>query len=244
MNAVVNVREHHRLNFNRLPAMAKQQLDIVQLTPMYEEAKRSIVALVRVDEVKEIADKHTAIAHYAKQIKDNSLLYYAERVYARALKRIGELMEELPFKERNDTGKAHGLSLGDAQHAINIAALPAKVFERFVEQTPPLSKNKLSLEGNRLRFPEKHSHGYNKKENKTNFETHVEKEPASKIAKLINQIDYFRVTANLDRHSFLIGKDISKITRDDATLLRKKLQPLIEFLDGMDQLLKQREDGE
>ena len=151
MNAVVNVREHHRLNFNRLPAMAKQQIDTAELTPMYEDAKRSLAVLARVDEVKEIYDKHAAIAHYAKQIKDNSLLYYAERVYARALARIGELIEDLSWKERQETAKTHGLSSSDASHAINIAALPKKVLDRFVDQTPPMSKASLSHQGSRFK---------------------------------------------------------------------------------------------
>jgi hypothetical protein len=245
MNAVVNVREHHRLNFNRLPAMAKQQIDTAQLTPMYEDAKRSLAVLARVDEVKEIYDKHAAIAHYAKQIKDNSLLYYAERVYARALARIGELIEDLSFKERKETAAHHGLSLSDANHAVNIAALPKKVIDKFVEQTPPMSKAGLSYEGCRIK------NAGRKLQNKTpnrqrnweiadQFEKHVNREPSAKLAKLIEEIDdYWGI--ELTQKTDLI--DVALISRDDATILRKKLRPLIEYLDEMDHRLELREAG-
>src|SRR4051812_735961 len=105
MNAVIEVRKHSRLNFNRLPALAKRELDSASLPTLYIQAKKSLAELVRVDEVKEIADKHSAIAHYAKQIKDNSLLHYAERVYARALSRIGELLADLPKAARAAAAK-------------------------------------------------------------------------------------------------------------------------------------------
>lgn len=246
MNAVVNVREHHRLNFNRLPAMAKQQIDTAQLTPLYEDAKRSLAVLARVDEVKEMYDKHAAIAHYAKQIKDNSLLYYAERVYARALARIGELINDLSWKERQETAKTHGLSTSDAAHAINIAALPKKVLDRFVEQTPPMSKASLSYEGSRfkktgkvLKENEKASCGVPFKVF-SQFEKYTQCEPSAKLAKHIEEInDYWGV--DITEKKELIS--IAQISRDDATLLRKKLRVLIEYLDEMDHKLELREAG-
>lgn len=246
MNAVVNVREHHRLNFNRLPAMAKQQIDTAQLTPMYEDAKRSLAVLARVDEVKEMYDKHAAIAHYAKQIKDNSLLYYAERVYARALARIGELIDDLSWKERQETAKTHGLSISDAAHAINIAALPKKVLERFVEQTPPMSKARLSSEGSRFKKTGTILTDNEKANCRvpfkvfSQFEKYTQCEPSAKLAKHIQEIDdYWGV--DIEEKKELIS--IAQISRDDATLLRKKLRVLIEYLDEMDHRLELREAG-
>jgi hypothetical protein len=245
MNAVVNVREHHRLNFNRLPVMAKQQIDTAQLTPMYEDAKRSLAVLARVDEVKEMYDKHAAIAHYAKQIKDNSLLYYAERVYARALARIGELIEELSWKERQEVAKTHGLSLTDATHAVNIAALPKKILDKFVEKTPPMSKCRLSHEGNRF----KKTGGTSVEISRTmcgvrndpeGFSYYTREEPSEKLARHIEQLDDYWSFDDEEKNNLIY---IAQISRDDAALLRKKLRPLIEYLDEMDQLLQLREAG-
>jgi len=246
MNAVVNVREHHRLNFNRLPVMAKQQIDTAQLTPMYEDAKRSLAALARVDEVKEMYDKHSAIAHYAKQIKDNSLLYYAERVYARALARIGELIEDLSWKERKETAQNHGLSLSDTGHAVNIAALPKKVLNDFVDRTPPMSKASLSFEGQRFR-----ENGRILKETEigscgvpykvsNDFKRYTKAEPSVRLAELIEDID---LHWDFEKEQKIDLNNIALISRDDATILRKKLRPLIEYLDEMDQRLQLREAG-
>ena len=245
MNAVVNVREHHRLNFNRLPVMAKQQIDTAQLTPMYEDAKRSLAVLARVDEVKEMYDKHAAIAHYAKQIKDNSLLYYAERVYARALARIGELIEELSWKERQETAKANGLSLTDATHAVNIAALPKKILDKFVEKTPPMPKSRLSHEGNRFKKTGATSADISQTmcgvgHTFRGFSHITEQEPSAKLAKHIEELDDYWDFYKTQKEKLIY---IAQISRDDATLLREKLRPLIEYLDEMDQLLELREAG-
>jgi hypothetical protein len=235
MNAVVNVRKHHRLNFNRLPAMAKQQIDTAQLTPMYEDAKRSLAVLARVDEVKEIYDKHTAIAHYAKQIKDNSLLYYAERVYARALARIGELIEDLSFKERKETAKIHGLSFSDAGHAINIAAIPEKAFEAYIEQTPPWSKASLSFQGSRIRSPKIRQNTLG------SFSSYTKAEPVGKLQEALDH--YFDNFTDESCNKLCSLEEINLISCDDATIIRKKLRPLIEYLDEMDHRLQLREAG-
>jgi hypothetical protein len=244
MNAVVQVREHHRLNFNRLPALAKQQIDTAQLTPMYESAKRELIALARVDEVKDIADKHSAIAHYAKQIKDNSLLHYAERVYARALARIGELLDHLPKSERAALAKKHGVSPSDAAHAINIAALPNRARDALIERNPPASKNELSSAGSILRKQEPRWRG--------GFDRYAQQEPAGKIRTAIEVIAAEFETEDvaprndLERHAkrmFISTDELTRVTPDEASHLRKQLAPLIEYLDEIDQRLALREAG-
>jgi len=250
MSAVIPVREHHRLNFNRLPALVKVQIDAAQLTPMYAEAKAALAQVVRVDEVKTIADKHSAIAHYAKQIKDNSLLYFAERVYARAFRRIGELLSEIPKKDRAEVAKKNGVPPSSITAALNSAALPERAFDALIEKSPPAKKHEISYQGGRIRL------GQSERVHRQGFHRYEQKEPAGKVAAAIQHIyenfwddeklprNEFERMAIQDRATYLSClEEITRISRDDASRLRKMLAPLIEYLDDMDQRLALREGG-
>jgi hypothetical protein len=141
------------LDVRRLPALAKREMERAQLPALYVAARKALAACDKIDECKDIADKHSAIAHYAKQIKDKSLLYHAERIYLRALTRIGELLVDLPSKERAAVAKNYGVAAGDASHAIRMASLPKKALDKFIDKEVPASKNEISWAGGRLRNP-------------------------------------------------------------------------------------------
>lgn len=156
MNAQLRltVSDHHQpvaLDFRRLPALAKQQIDHARLPANYEAAKKALALCARVDECKDIADKHSAIAHYAKQIKDNTLLYHAQRVYTRALARIGELLAELPTKkERMEVAKENGVGGPTALRAWEASHLKPKFRERLIEKDPPATIGELARQGQAL----------------------------------------------------------------------------------------------
>lgn len=132
-----------KLNMNSLPILAKQKLDSTQLPELYRKAKIALKQCAQIDEVKDIQDKHSAIAHYAKQAKDKSLLYYAERIQLRAFMRLGVLLAALPdtttSKEVVDEfGVAYitQKQAGEAQH------IPAKVLDTLIDSSekPPTKK--------------------------------------------------------------------------------------------------------
>jgi hypothetical protein len=148
---VVDVGAKIKFDLRTLPAISKQHFTTTQLTPHYVAAKKALATLYNVDELKEIADKHIGIAAYAKQLEDASLLHYAERVYLRAIERIGELLREIAnLTERRAAAKQFGLrTQTKMRHAVTIAAAPKAVRDAAIEKTPPPTLPELVAIGTR-----------------------------------------------------------------------------------------------
>jgi hypothetical protein len=76
----------------------------------YSAAKVALAQCARIDEAKDYADKAQALAVYAAQAKDESLLNYAKRIQTRAVRRQGELPKEIEADRVANKGK--GLKRG------------------------------------------------------------------------------------------------------------------------------------
>lgn len=118
----------------------------VSLPARYEAAKRALAECERIDECQDWANKAAALAVYAKQSKDDSLVIMAQRIQARAIRRCGELLLEVPAAQgvkdgssRAAVGRAAGLSDSRQLFAARIAKIPAAEFERAVEADKPPS---------------------------------------------------------------------------------------------------------
>lgn len=128
------------------------------LPATYEAAQRALSECSRVDEVKDWADKAAALASYAKQAKDHTLLHLAQRIQARAVRRCGELLRQVdPLPgARTDLGTVPtrgsaaadaGLSERQRKTALRIANIPSDEFEASVENTTPLTVSELAIRG-------------------------------------------------------------------------------------------------
>jgi hypothetical protein len=139
MTQIKNIRRQQKeIQVGRLPALAKQRMDNAELPTLYKAAKAALQKCYRIDEVKEVKDKHEAIALYAKQTKDTTLMYYAERIKLRALERIGELLSELPKgRERDAASKAAGLAQTVANRTVEMTLIPKRVRDTMIESDPP-----------------------------------------------------------------------------------------------------------
>lgn len=133
-----------------------------QLPQKYEAARRAIAECERIDECKTWSNKAAALASYALQAKDDSLRVMAVRIQARAERRCGELLKQIP---RADQGTRYGqvatvppvtrtqvatnAGLSDRQRktALRIANVPEQDFERQVEGPNPPSPTKLADQG-------------------------------------------------------------------------------------------------
>lgn len=128
-----------------------------KLPATYANAKAAIAECESIDECKEWSNKMAALASYARQAHDDYMLNMAERIKARAMRRCGELLNELapagreaPRKTKGLTSgvrpdttskakvaKAAGLSKRHKVTATRIARVPKAEFEAAVESINP-----------------------------------------------------------------------------------------------------------
>lgn len=143
-----------------------QGLSVVnaKLPKVYESAKTALEQCSRIDECKDWADKAEAIASYARQADDDSLLKMATRVRARAIRRCGELLKEIEPAQgartdiqpsngngtkltRNQAAKDAGLSKRQKDTALQVASIPPEEFEAVVESENPPTTTALAEQG-------------------------------------------------------------------------------------------------
>ncbi len=133
------------------------------LPERYEAARNALAECERIDECAKWAKKAHALASYARQAEDKTLEAMAVRIRARAIRRCGELLNEIPAKahgsgigegvhlssERDQAAKEAGLSRGQKIDALRVARIPAETFEQAVESERPPTVTKLAELGTR-----------------------------------------------------------------------------------------------
>lgn len=144
-----------------MPALpAGIDVNRARLPITYEAAKAALAECVRIDECKDWADKAEALASYARQTRDSVLRRYCDRVQARAIRRCGELVNEIPDTNRgrpaeNQAGTAPnltrtraateaGLSERQRKTAQRVANVPGDLFEEAVEADEPATVTELA----------------------------------------------------------------------------------------------------
>jgi hypothetical protein len=135
-----------------------------RLPAAYESAKLALANCADIDECKDWADKAAAMASYAKQADDETLLNFSKRIKARAIRRVGELYNEiepqpgtrtdlepregdLPRLTRDSVATAAGLSEHQRKTAARVANVPAEEFEAAVESDNPPTIEDLAERG-------------------------------------------------------------------------------------------------
>ncbi len=131
-----------------------------KLPQTYEGAKRALAECVKLDECKHWKDKAAALASYAKQANDDELHTFATRIKARAIRRCGELLQQiepatgahlkrevtLPLS-RTQAATDAGLSEHQRKTALQVANVPADLFEHQVESDEPPTIEQLAAQG-------------------------------------------------------------------------------------------------
>ena len=144
--------------------MGKQLTTKQQLPVNYVQAKQAVAACARIDECKSWADKAVALAAYARQMKDTKMLDDARRIQDRAIRRGGELLQQVksqkdakftkslkgtaaPINGRAAAGRDAGLSTAQIKQALRVARVPEQQFEALVESDRPPSPKQLAEVG-------------------------------------------------------------------------------------------------
>jgi hypothetical protein len=145
---------------NALPAITPAQ---AQLPRTYEAARAALAECQNIDECKDWADKAAALASYAKQAEDETLMKMAARIKARATRRAGELLAQIQpahganqniregdrpkVNTRSDAAAEAGMSPHQQKQAQRIAAVPDADFEAQVESDTPPTLTQLAQQG-------------------------------------------------------------------------------------------------
>jgi hypothetical protein len=135
-----------------------------RLPVTYENARTALIQCERIDECQSWADKAAALASYARQANDDELHKLATRIKARAIRRGGELLQEIkpskggqpthstradagPSRSRAAAGRAAKMSPRQVKTALRVASLPAVEFEAAVESEDPATITELAERG-------------------------------------------------------------------------------------------------
>ena len=144
-----------------LPATTDARLPVT-----YETAQKALAECSRVDECKGWSDRGAALASYARQAKDTTLHHLALRIQARAQRRMGELLKQVPRGDadganlaqhrragtvppvtRTQIARDAGLSERQRKTALRIASVPESAFTAAVESPRPPTVTALAAMG-------------------------------------------------------------------------------------------------
>lgn len=152
---------------NQLPDIAT-----AKLPSTYESAKNALASCASLDECQTWADKAAALASYAKQADDTELENLSKRIRARAVRRAGELLEQIEGRSeanlrqnrsvgsdtseptRRQIAEQAGMSVRQQLNAVRVARVPQEEFEREIEAPRPATVTSLAKRGTMTREQE------------------------------------------------------------------------------------------
>jgi hypothetical protein len=148
---------------NAVASLDVSAIDAAQFPTVYEGARKALEECSRIDECKSWADKAAALRSYARQAKDDTLRVLAVRIQARAERRAGELLKQIPPADestrfgraggarpavtRKQAATDAGLSEHRRKQAMRIASVPAEAFQSQVDCPQPPSISQLAAQG-------------------------------------------------------------------------------------------------
>lgn len=132
-----------------------------RLPEVYSQAKVALQECVDLDECQTWANKAEAMASYARQANDEAMHRMADRIQARAIRRCGELLNEIepspgrqkesgelpPRFSRTKAARDAGLSNDQRKTALRVANVPEAEFEAAVESENPPTVTALAEQG-------------------------------------------------------------------------------------------------
>ena len=154
-------------------ALTPTQISDAQLPEVYENACTALAECEKIDECQEWADRAKALASYAKQAADERLEKVARRIRNRAIRRVGQLLEQIePVNaardrdtaggiplSRSEAAKEAGLSKRQKDTAMRVASLSEDEFSEAVEGDRPATVTELADRGTKKRIVVDHTGG-------------------------------------------------------------------------------------
>lgn len=206
-----------------------------RLPATYEAARNAIAECARIDECKTWSDKAAALAAYALQAKDDSLRVMAVRVQDRAVRRMGELLKQVPrgdistrFGQEGDrppvitrtrAAEDAGISEHRRKQALRVAAVPSEDFDYAVESQDPPTVTELAALGTQTRAqPEP---------------MEITPAPRAEVLDSIRAVyTFFQYCERTDPIRLALGtpSDIAKLTRNEVKIIDSWLDRFVASL--------------
>lgn len=139
--------------------MSLPSVSSARLPKTYEAARQALSECQGIDECQAWADKAAALASYAKQAEDETLMKMATRIKVRAVRRAGELLQQIEpatgttkkegdrLFSRSDAAREAGMSEHQQKQAGRIASVSEQDFEAQVESEKPPTLSQLAQQG-------------------------------------------------------------------------------------------------
>jgi hypothetical protein len=149
---------------NSLPSYI--DIAAARMPSTYEQAKIALASCAKIDECQDWANKAEALASYAKMAGDDSLRTMADRIQARAVRRMGELYKTFnaqgqrtdQLKEgalqkltQKEVAESAGISEHQAKQAVRVSNVPEEKFEAAIEALRPATVTALAEMGKQVR---------------------------------------------------------------------------------------------
>ena len=213
------------------------QVATAEFPQNYLRARTAILECQSVDEVATWANKSAAMACYARQLQDRAMLDAANRIHARALERIGELLKQVQGTntEKAKFAQSHGVSGTKFRQAIAIADIPQVARDRMIERTPAPVPSEWTHKRDRHGLP-----GSRKSSAEITGDELRDGLEKALVYAINNHArmcrDYCPDPASVARH---LGRWPKMTAADErhVTQLRENVRYLIEWLDGLEEHL-------
>lgn len=185
----------------------------VPLPVVYQKACEALVTCERVDECKAWADKSAALASYAKQAEDDTLMAHARKIQLRAVRRMGELIDAVPPGKtgpkladgadsqlsRREFSADAGISERQQVTAQRVARVPEDEFEHQVESEQPPTVSALAEQGKMPPAKPPEPPASTEDNAVTLFADWTKKHPAPAYAKMVASAGHDQVTLTAAR---------------------------------------------
>lgn len=127
-------------------------IERAELPALYIAARNALAACARIDECKNLQDKYSAIARYAKQARNDELLKLCKKIALRAERKMGQLILTVEKSIGGHNSKGRGryaqfravLCKDAMNRAMAISSVPEAEFESVVESGNPPGRVKYS----------------------------------------------------------------------------------------------------
>lgn len=136
------------------------------LPQAYERAKVALSQCSEVDECKDWADKAHALASYARQANDETLMKYARRIQLRAYRRAGELLKQFDGRgahmktdssdpSQRDIANQAGMSERQQKNSVRVANVDEEKFNKQVDSDDVPTLTEMAEQGKKFLETEK-----------------------------------------------------------------------------------------